>query len=75
MRQAYREMGVSILSGAITTFGSGVFLLFGNFTFFKKFALMITVTVIYSSAFAFLTFGAMCFAFGPENDFGNPCRK
>jgi uncharacterized membrane protein YphA (DoxX/SURF4 family) len=75
MRQAYREMGVSILSGAITTFGSGVFLLFGNFTFFKKFALMITVTVIYSTVFAFFTFGAMCFAFGPENDFGNPCRK
>jgi predicted RND superfamily exporter protein len=30
MQQAYTEMGVSITSGAITTFGSGVFL-FGGF--------------------------------------------
>jgi len=34
MRQAYREMGVSILSGCITTFGCGFCLFFGNFTFF-----------------------------------------
>ena len=34
MRQAYREMGVSILSGCITTFGCGFCLFFGNFVFF-----------------------------------------
>ena len=28
MRQSYREMGVSILSGSITTIGCGVWLLF-----------------------------------------------
>lgn len=30
MRQAFSEMGVSILSGTITTFGSGAFLFGGN---------------------------------------------
>jgi len=29
MQQAYQEMGISIFSGAITTFGSGVFLFMG----------------------------------------------
>jgi predicted RND superfamily exporter protein len=29
MKQAYKEMGVSILSGTITTFGSGIFLFGG----------------------------------------------
>jgi len=31
MRQAYREMGVSIFSGCVTTFGCGFWLLFANF--------------------------------------------
>ena len=30
MRQAYAQMGVSILSGSITTFGAGVFLFGGS---------------------------------------------
>jgi predicted RND superfamily exporter protein len=30
MKQAYTEMGVSIFSGSITTFGSGVFLFGGQ---------------------------------------------
>ena len=34
MKQAFREMGISIFSGFITTFGCGCFLFFGNFTFF-----------------------------------------
>ena len=34
MKQAYREMGISILSGAITTFGAGVFLFGGVLVFF-----------------------------------------
>ncbi len=48
MRQALREMGVSILSGFLTTFGCGFFLFWGNFTFFKKFGLLITSTVFFS---------------------------
>ena len=34
MKQAYTEMGISILGGAVTTFGSGFFLFFGNLLFF-----------------------------------------
>ena len=34
MKQAYTEMGVSILSGSITTLGSGIFLFGGQIIFF-----------------------------------------
>jgi len=75
MRQAYREMGVSILSGCITTFGCGFCLFFGNFTFFRKFGLVITSTILVSFATAMLTFGAFCHIFGPEKNFGMICSK
>ena len=71
MKQSYREMGVSILSGSITTFGSGAFLFGGNFVFFQKFAMIICVTVIMSFLSAVLTFGAFCHIMGPENAFGD----
>lgn len=63
-------MGVSILSGCITTFGCGFCLFFGNFTFFRKFGLVITTTIIVSFMTAMLTFGAFCHIFGPEKNFG-----
>lgn len=31
MRQSYREMGISITSGCLTTFGCGFWLFFANF--------------------------------------------
>jgi hypothetical protein len=63
-------MGVSILSGCITTFGCGFCLFFGNFTFFRKFGLVITSTIIISFTVAMLSFGAFCHIFGPEKNFG-----
>mmetsp|Transcript_26883 Transcript_26883/g.40976 ORF Transcript_26883/g.40976 Transcript_26883/m.40976 type:complete len:150 (-) Transcript_26883:58-507(-) len=65
MKQAYTEMGVSILSGAITTMGSGVFLFGGVIIFFQKFALMISSTIALSFFTSMLLFGAMMHAFGP----------
>ena len=70
MRQAYREMGVSILSGCITTFGCGFCLFFGNFTFFIKFATVICSTIITSFTVSMLTLGSFCHIFGPEKNFG-----
>ena len=78
MRQAYREMGVSILSGCITTFGCGSCLFFGNFTFFKKFGLVITSTILIAFIVAMFTFGAICHIMGPEKGFGGIfgwCKK
>lgn len=63
-------MGVSILSGCITTFGCGVLLFFGNFSFFRKFAIVVTSTIAISFITAMLTFGAFMHIFGPEKNFG-----
>ena len=78
---AVGAMGVSIFSGALTTFGSGVFLFGGQMIFFQKFALIITSTVIVSLFFAMVYFTSFLHAFGPEYEQGNipamfrACRK
>ena len=71
MKQAYGEMGISILSGAFTTFGSGVFLFAGKVTVFQKFAVLITCTVAFSFIVANLFFGAIMHSIGPENGVGD----
>lgn len=65
MKQAYTEMGVSILGGAITTFGSGVFLFGGNLLFFVKFGILISVTIGISFYVSMIFFGAVCHILGP----------
>ncbi len=71
MQQAYQEMGISIFSGAITTFGSGIFLFMGQIIMFKKFAVLITSTISISFLSSMILFGAIMHAMGPENGFGN----
>jgi multidrug efflux pump subunit AcrB len=60
-------MGVSITSGAVTTFGSGAFLFGGFLILFQKFALLITSTIAISYFIAMVFFGAMSHCFGPES--------
>ena len=64
-RQAYTEMGVSIMSGTITTAGSGSFLFGGQITIFNKFATLIMSTIMISFVTSMVIFGAMLHAFGP----------
>jgi len=71
MQQAYSEMGVSILSGTITTFGSGAFLFGGYVVTFQKFAVLITSTITISFLVSMLFFGSLLHIMGPENHCGN----
>ena len=50
------HMGVSIFSGGVTTFGSGIFLSGASIMFFKKFAIIIICTVCFSLAYALIYF-------------------
>ena len=65
------EMGVSIFSGAMTTFGSACFLYFCQMNFFRKFAFMITTTALLALLFSIVYFVALSHSFGPENASGN----
>ena len=66
MKQAYLEMGVSILSGTITTLCSGIVLFGGRTMTFRKFAVVITSTIIFSFISSMFLFGALCHFVGPE---------
>jgi len=58
-------MGVSILSGAITTMGCGILLTICDFTFFKKFGAFIVFTIFFALLTAALVFGAIIHIVGP----------
>ena len=75
MKTAFTQMGISIFSGTLTTFGSGAFLFGGQLSIFNKFAVLITSTIVFSFFSSMLLFGALCHIVGPENGTGNICRK
>ena len=71
MKQAYKEMGVSILSGTITTFGSGIFLSGGQVVTFQKFSVLITSTITISFLASMVLFGAIIHIIGPVDGRGD----
>lgn len=62
---ALKEMGVSILSGAITTLLSGIVLFICTTTLFTKFAIIITCTILLSLTMSLGLFAALCHLIGP----------
>lgn len=66
MKQAYGEMGVSILSGTFTTLGSGAMLFGGVVTVFQKFAILITSTIAIAFVVSMVFFGAVIHIMGPQ---------
>lgn len=66
-------MGISILSGTITTIGCGLALFGGKLITFQKFAVIITSTIAMSFLSAMLLFGALCHTVGPQNNLGDIC--
>ncbi|XP_052106368.1 protein dispatched homolog 1-like [Mytilus californianus] len=64
-------MGLSVLSGAITTFGAAVFMLFAEIQFSYQFGIFVMCTIGTSFLFSFLLFPAFMASFGPEGDSGS----
>ena len=58
-------MGISIIGGAITTLGAGLFLLFGEIEFFPKMGKLLICTIISSLFWALLLFSAVLMIVGP----------
>lgn len=71
MQGALGGIGISIVSGAITTLGCGFFLLFAQVVFFQKFGVLITSTILFSLFFALVFFTALNHIFGPQGKVGN----
>lgn len=71
IRECLRELGISILSGSITTIGATVTLYICTLTMFTKFATFVVATIIFSISYSLGFFAALCHIMGPQNEFGN----
>lgn len=66
-----RKIVATIVGGAITTVGAGVFLFACQLTFFFKMAALIVSTIFLSYVYSLGFFMAVLYLFGPEGNFGN----
>ena len=71
IRYSLFTMGISIIFGAITTFGSGFFLIFPEMKFYTKFGILIMSVVALSLIYAITFFIALLAVFGPIGNKGN----
>lgn len=71
MKEALQGIGISIFSGAATTFGCGFFLFFATTIFFQKFAVLITSTILLSLFYSLVVFTAINHWIGPQNKVGD----
>ena len=71
MNLALRELGVSILSGSITTILATMTLFIAVLLLFTKFAILVLMTIVFSVFYSLAFFSALCHIIGPENDTGD----
>merc|ERR1712100_68973 len=65
------KMGAAVLNGGITTIGAAAFMCGTYIVFFKKFGIVILVTVCQSLLTSLFFFSAMMAVMGPQGTFGN----
>ncbi|VDI79206.1 Hypothetical predicted protein [Mytilus galloprovincialis] len=71
VKSMLEAMGLSVLSGAITTFGAAVFMLFAQIQFSYQFGIFVMCTIGTSFLFSFLLFPAFMASWGPEGNTGS----
>jgi hypothetical protein len=64
-------VGVSVISGAVSTLGASLFLFFPLIQFFVQFGTAIFVTIGLSLVWSLLGFASMLAVFGPQGSFGH----
>eukprot|EP01006_Ploeotia_vitrea_P038040 TRINITY_DN66198_c8_g2_i1.p1 TRINITY_DN66198_c8_g2~~TRINITY_DN66198_c8_g2_i1.p1 ORF type:complete len:1053 (+),score=546.99 TRINITY_DN66198_c8_g2_i1:78-3236(+) len=67
----FLEMGISILAGAITSFGASIWLLLCALLFFSAFGFFVLLTILFSLCSAFFALSATLAIIGPEHDDGD----
>ena len=65
------NMGSTVVAGAITTAGSGVFMFLCQLSFFVKMATLIVSTIIYSLTYAMCMLMPLLLLWGPDTTFGD----
>ena len=74
-RDMLEEVGVSVISGAITTMGAAALLLIAKIVFFFQFGLFIFCTILFSITYALVLFTTFMALAGPNGETGSlkPC--
>ena len=70
-RDMLEEVGVSVLSGAITTMGASVSMLFAQIIFFFQFGIFVFCTILFSITYALFLFTTFMALAGPQGTFGS----
>ena len=70
-RESFGDLGISILSAAVTTMLSAFMMTFSQLLFFVIFGLFILLLIFFSLISSFFFLNSMLMIFGPEGDFGN----
>ena len=71
MKDMLRNVGVSVTSGAITTLGASLFMLFVKILFFMQFGIFMFATIGFSLFYALGLFTVMLGLIGPEGESGS----
>merc|ERR1712014_329104 len=70
-QHALTEMGISVVSGAATTFLSSLFLVAASFAFYYIFGIFMLMTVIFSLLVSLTMLPALLCILGPEGERGD----
>jgi len=70
IKYALYTMGISVVSGGMTTFGSGFWLIFPEMLFFYKFGLLVMTVVIWALFYALIYFISILSICGPTGKRG-----
>lgn len=71
VKEMLERMGVSVVSGAVTTLGSALFMLFAKIVFFMQFGIFLFCTIGFSIFYALGLFATLLAIIGPEGETGS----
>ncbi|XP_064642213.1 uncharacterized protein LOC135496682 [Lineus longissimus] len=71
VKQLLGEVGISVLSGAMTTLGAATFMLFAELQFYLQFGVFMFCTIGFSILFGLAFFTTTLALLGPQNDCGS----
>jgi protein dispatched 1 len=71
MQDSLTGIGISVVSGAISTIASGIFLFFAVIIFFLKFAVLVLSTITFSLYCSLVLFTWINLFIGPQKHFGD----
>ena len=74
-REALRELGVSIISGSITTILATSVLFMATLVLFHKFAIFVMSTILFALFYSIMFFSALCHVMGPTGDSGDIAKN